>query len=76
MLVQPAISQMQNRDYQDVSDNFLPGLNKMFDDILRQGWLTARRSEITDEPTYHAAPYYLNFRRQLDCDAASYRSGW
>src|SRR5438270_560661 len=26
LLVQPAVSQMQNRDYQDVSDNFLPGL--------------------------------------------------
>src|SRR6266487_3952471 len=29
MLVQPAIEQMQGRDYQDVSENFLPGLSRL-----------------------------------------------
>lgn len=68
MLVQPGVSQMQHRDYQDVSDNFLPGLTKVYDDLVRQGWVTVRRSEMADEQTYHAASYYLNFRKQLDCD--------
>jgi hypothetical protein len=67
-LVQPAISQMQHRDYQDVSDNFLPGLSKVYDDLLRQGWVTLQRSQMADEETYHDAPYYRNFRKQLDCD--------
>jgi DNA-binding CsgD family transcriptional regulator len=68
LLVQPAISQMQNRGYQDVSDNFLPGLTKLYDDLVRQGWVTVPRSEMADEDTYHAAPHYLSFRKQLDCD--------
>jgi DNA-binding CsgD family transcriptional regulator len=68
MLVQPAILQMQNRDYQDVSDNLLPGLTRLYDDLVRQGWVTVPRSQMTDEETYHAAPHYLSFRKQLDCD--------
>ena len=68
MLVQPAISQMQNRDYQDVSDNFVPGIPRLYESFLRQGWVTVPRSEMTDEATYRAAPYYLNFRKPLDCD--------
>jgi DNA-binding CsgD family transcriptional regulator len=68
MLVQPAIAQMQHRDYQDVSDNFLPGLSNLYDNLLRQGWVTEKRSQMADEESYHAAPYYLNFRKQLDCD--------
>ena len=67
-LVQPSISQMQNRDYQDVSDNFFPGLTRLYEDFLRQGWVTISRCQVTSEAAYHAAPYYLNFRRQLDCD--------
>jgi DNA-binding CsgD family transcriptional regulator len=68
MLVQPAISQMQHRDYQDVSDNFLPGVSTLYENLVRQGWVTVPRSQMIDEDTYHAAPYYLNFRKQLDCD--------
>ena len=68
MLVQPGISQMQHRDYQDVSDNFLPGLTKLYDDFLRQGWVTVHRSQMADADSYHAAPYYSSFRKHLDCD--------
>ena len=46
------------------------GVTKLYEDLARQGWVTLRRSEITDEPTYYAAPYYLNFRKQLDCDVS------
>lgn len=68
MLVQPAISQMEDRDYQDVSDNFIPGVTRLYEDLLRQGWVTAPRSQMTDEAAYHAAPYYQRFRKPLDCD--------
>jgi DNA-binding CsgD family transcriptional regulator len=68
MLVQPGVSQMQDRDYQDVSDNYVPGITRLFEDLLRQGWVTTPRSEMADEAAYHAAPYYLNVRKPLDCD--------
>lgn len=68
MLVQPAVSEMQNRDYQEISDNYLPGLTTLYDDLVRQGWVTVPRSRMADEQTWHAAPHYLNFRRRLDCD--------
>lgn len=67
-LVQPAVSQMQDRDYQDVSDKFMPGITRLYEDFLRQGWVTTPRSGMTNEVAYHAAPYYLNFRKLLDCD--------
>jgi DNA-binding CsgD family transcriptional regulator len=68
MLVQPAISQMENREYQDVSENFLPGLSTLYEDFVRQGWVTVHRSRMADDQTYYAAPHYLSFRKQLDCD--------
>jgi DNA-binding CsgD family transcriptional regulator len=67
-LVQPAVSQIQHRFYQDVSDNYLPGVTKLYDDLVRQGWVTVARSEMADDQTYHAAPYYRDFRKHLDCD--------
>jgi len=68
LLVQPAISQMENREYQDVSENFLPGLSKLYDQFVRQGWVTVPRGQMTDDETYYSAPYYHSFRKQLDCD--------
>ena len=68
MLVQPAIGQMADRDYQDVSENFLPGLSRLYDDFVRQKWVTVRREEMVDDQTYYAAPHYRDFRKQLDCD--------
>src|SRR2546421_2094445 len=67
-LVQPGISQMAHRDYQDVAENFLPGLTRLYDDFVKKGWVTIHRSEMADDQTYYAAPHYLNFRKQLDCD--------
>jgi DNA-binding CsgD family transcriptional regulator len=69
LLVQPAIvQQMQGRDYQDVSDNFLPGLSQLYEHFMKQGWVTIRREEMADDSTYHAAPHYRDFRKHLDCD--------
>src|SRR5579862_2043791 len=45
-LVQPAVSRMQHRDYRDVSDNYLPGITRLYDDLVRQGWVTVPRSEM------------------------------
>jgi DNA-binding CsgD family transcriptional regulator len=59
---------MANRQYEDVSENYLPGLTKLYDDFVKQGWVTVPRNQMADERTYHQAPHYLNFRKQLDCD--------
>ena len=68
LLVQPAIAQMEDRDYQEVSENFLPGLSRLYENFVRQGWVTVQRGEMTDDQTYYAAPHYRDFRRHLDCD--------
>jgi len=67
-LVQPAMSEMQHREYQDVSDNVLPGLTKLYGVFLQQGLVTMPRVDMVDEETYHAAPHYREFRQKLDCD--------
>jgi DNA-binding CsgD family transcriptional regulator len=67
-LVEPAFSQLDRRDYEDVSQHVMPGLTVLYGQIVRQGWATASRDQVTDAASYHRAPYYLGFRRQIDCD--------
>jgi DNA-binding CsgD family transcriptional regulator len=67
-LVQPAMSEMQHREYQDVAENVLPGLTKLYEVFLQQGWVTMPRGDMVDEAAYYAAPHYREFRQKLDCD--------
>ena len=67
-LVQPAISQMDQRQFADVSENLLPGVMNMYADMERQGWVTAAGSLLADEASYHASPWYQDFFKRLDCD--------
>ncbi|HXE52063.1 MAG TPA: LuxR C-terminal-related transcriptional regulator [Tepidisphaeraceae bacterium] len=67
-LVQPAVARMEQRPYEDVGGSFLPGITRLYDDLVRQGWVTAARSQMVDDQTYHSAPHYLDFRKPLDWD--------
>lgn len=67
-LVQPAVSQMNQRQIGDVSENILPGTLHMYEDMERQGWVTVAGSTIVDEASYHASTWYENFARHIDCD--------
>jgi len=67
-MVQPAIAQMDQRQFEDVSENFLPGVMTLYADMERQGWVTAAGSHLADEATYHASPWYQDFFKQIDCD--------
>lgn len=67
-LVQPAISQLNQRKYEDVSENVMAGVNNVWGQMSRQGWVTAAGSQLADEESYHASPFYRDFRRQIDCD--------
>jgi DNA-binding CsgD family transcriptional regulator len=67
-LVQPAIAQMNQRQFEDVSDNFPPGVANLYPDMERQGWVTAAGNHLSDESSYHASPWYQNFFKQIDCD--------
>jgi DNA-binding CsgD family transcriptional regulator len=67
-LVQPAMSQMNQRQFEDVSENLMPGISSLQDEMERQGWVTAALTQVCDEASYHASPWYQNFRKQIDCD--------
>lgn len=67
-LVEPGIMQLQRRDYEEASQNLLPGLTAIYAQIVKQGWVTTTRNEVSDAAEYHAAPYYRDFRRHIDCD--------
>ena len=67
-LVEPAVSTLARRRYDDVSEHVMPGMSNLYDRISRQGWVTATRAEVADDSAYRAAPYYRNFRRRIDCD--------
>jgi DNA-binding CsgD family transcriptional regulator len=67
-LVAPALHQWHDRAYDDVSENILPGMEVLYGDMLRQGWTTRTRAELAADDAYHAAPYYRDFRRRIDCD--------
>ena len=66
--MQPAISQLDQRKYDDVSDNVMAGVSNMWDQMQRQGWVTAAGNQLADEAAYHASPFYREFRKQIDCD--------
>ena len=68
MLVAPGIQRMEDRDYSDVTENYMPGLARLYDTFVRQSWVTVRREEMVDDQTYYAAPHYRDFRKHLDCD--------
>lgn len=67
-LVQPAMSQMDQRQYEDVSENVMPGMGELSTVMVQQGWATVAWNQIADREAYHASPMYLNFRKQIDCD--------
>ena len=68
LLVQPAISQIDQRQYEDVSENLMPGMTTLYAEIVREGWVTAAGNQLVDEASYHSSPFYQDFRKQLDCD--------
>lgn len=67
-LVQPAISQLSQRKYDDVSENDLPGVSTLWQHMQQHGWVTIAGNQIAEEETYHASPFYKDFRKQIDCD--------
>jgi DNA-binding CsgD family transcriptional regulator len=67
-LVQPAISQLDQRQYEDVSENVMPGVGHLWERMRQQGWATEAGNQIADEESYHASPFYQNFRKGIDCD--------
>jgi DNA-binding CsgD family transcriptional regulator len=67
-LAERTLQRFDDRPYEEVSRDVLPGLTVLYGHMLRQGWATAARAQLTDDATYHAAPHYLDFRRHIDCD--------
>src|SRR5262249_21369317 len=60
-LVQPAISQLDQRKYEDVSDNVMAGVSRLWEHMQRQSWVTVAGNQIADEATYRASPFYRDF---------------
>ncbi len=67
-LVKPAISQLSQRKYEDVSENVMAGVSNLWDQMQRQGWVTVAGNQIADEVAYRASPFYRDLRKQIDCD--------
>ena len=67
-LVQPAISQLSQRKYDDVSENVLAGVSNLWRHMQTDGWVTVAGNQIADDASYHASPFYQQFRKQIDCD--------
>jgi DNA-binding NarL/FixJ family response regulator len=43
-------------------------MTTLYAQIVRQGWATARRSDITDDAAYYAGAHYHDFRKKVDSD--------
>ena len=67
-LVEREVAQLDDRTFDDVAANTMPGTEALYAGMMRQGWVTAALGELVDDATYRAAPQYLNFRRPLDRD--------
>ena len=67
-LAESTLSRFELRSFDEISRNMLPGLTTLYGHMVRQGWATASRGELSDDASYHAAPFYRDFRRHIDCD--------
>jgi DNA-binding CsgD family transcriptional regulator len=67
-LAHSTVGRFESRAVDDVSRELLPGMDRLYGMMNRQGWATAARAELSDDRSYHAAPYYRDFQRHLDCD--------
>jgi DNA-binding CsgD family transcriptional regulator len=67
--LQPAVSDLNYRRYDDdASSPVLPGMTTLYNDLSRQGWITASRNHLTDDADHYAGTRYQQFRRRLNTD--------
>jgi DNA-binding CsgD family transcriptional regulator len=67
-LARSRVGRFESRAVDDVSRELLPGMDALYGMLARQGWATAARVELSDDRSYHAAPFYRDFQRHIDCD--------
>jgi DNA-binding CsgD family transcriptional regulator len=67
-LADSAVGRFHRLGYDEASTTLLPGLTTLYGHIVRQGWVTVSRGELSDDSSYHAAPFYRDFQRHIDCD--------
>ena len=66
--IQSTVSQADQRQIDDVSENLSPGMNELAAVIKKQGWVTVAGNQFQDREVYHASPIYQNLRKPMDCD--------
>jgi len=67
-LARSTVGRFESRAVNDVSRELLPGMDALYGMLARQGWATAARGDLSDDRSYHAAPFYRDFQRHIDCD--------
>src|SRR5436189_4089647 len=67
-LVPQALSQFENRGYEDCAQDVMPGMAALHEQLSRQGWVTAARDQVTSAKDFHSAQSYASFRHQIGCD--------
>jgi DNA-binding CsgD family transcriptional regulator len=67
-LLQQTISEADQRSFEDVSENFSPGMTTFHERMNQHGWVTVAGNMIHDEGLHHSSPIYQKLRQPLDCD--------
>ena len=63
-----AVGRFRRLGYDEASSTLLPGLTTLYGHMVRQGWVTVSRGELSDDSSYHAGAFYQDFQRHIDCD--------
>jgi DNA-binding CsgD family transcriptional regulator len=66
--VSQAVSQFDNRGYEECARDVMPGMAALHKQLSRQGWVTASRDQVTSAGDFHSAQSYARFREQIGCD--------
>jgi len=66
--VSQAVSQFENRGYEECAEDVMPGMAALHEKLNGQGWVTAARDEVARPHDFHSAQSYVRFRQQLGCD--------
>ncbi|MGE3244304.1 MAG: hypothetical protein AB7I57_24785, partial [Pirellulales bacterium] len=67
-LLQQTLSEVDQRSFEDVSENFSPGMTLFHECMNQQGWVTVAGNMIHSGENYHSSPIYQRLRKPLDSD--------
>jgi DNA-binding CsgD family transcriptional regulator len=67
-MLDDSLNEVSNREYDELSQNSMPGTDVLFKQFAKDGWSTMIGQELADLDEFRNSHHYQNFRKPLNCD--------